>query len=125
MKSTGFITSRDNFSRIIMGSVSVTTSLLNLLQIIKTLPLLINYKSLITNMFNMSFKEIDRVIAVDTLYTDGKIDIQVFINEDDWELEDAIYEKYDKFLDEFPDNAIKIQVVDLFGRSPENVKIPR
>lgn len=56
-------------------------------------------------------------------FTEQRLDFWIFLEDQDWAAEDAIYECYGELLNQFPEKEIDLRVIRLWGREP-GVLIP-
>ncbi|MFX0138606.1 MAG: hypothetical protein ACFFDN_33495 [Candidatus Hodarchaeota archaeon] len=79
-------------------------------------------KPSITGKFIASnFFHIDGITCVEPVFKNNVHEIRIFINEENWELEDNVYNKYSELVSEYPEINFEVHVFYLLGRSPEEV----
>lgn len=49
------------------------------------------------------------------------LDFHVYVDKPDWEAEEKIFEAYGKLLDLFPDKDIDLKILEMYGRSIEEL----
>ena len=77
--------------------------------------------SIVLNIFKSQLVKISAVEAQYFAETPKTLSIWLFIEEDDWEVEENIYEAYGELLDLFPDTEIDLRLLKLFDRKPEEL----
>ena len=90
----------------------------NLLFTVKSI---LETRSIVLNIFNSQLAKISDIKVRYFAETPKAISIWLFIEEDNWEAEENIYEAYGEMLDFFPDTEIDLRLLKLFGRKPEEL----
>lgn len=73
-----------------------------------------------SDFFEHGLRNISKKIKVRVSQEEEIISFLVFIKKPDWKAEEQIYSVYGDLLDEFPDNAFNLEVVELFGKKPKD-----
>ena len=90
----------------------------SLLSIVKSI---LEPHSIVLNIFNSQLTRISEIKARYFAETPKVISIWLFIEEDNWIVEENIYEAYGQLLDFFPDTEIDLRLMKLFDRKPEEL----
>jgi len=90
----------------------------NLLSVVKST---MRLHGIVLNIFKSQLDKIPEVKARYFAETPKAISIWLFVEEDNWEVEENIYEKYGEMLDFFPEAEIDLRLLKLFGRKPEEL----
>lgn len=82
-------------------------------------------KQLAVAIFFSKIMEIPEVKEIDYSMNDKTLVIFTYIEQPNYEAEEKIYEAYGQLLDLFPTLDIDMKVVELYGRSIEELKISK
>lgn len=77
--------------------------------------------SVILNVFKFQLAKIPQIKAKYFARTPKLISFWVFVEEDNWEVEENIYEAYGELLDFFPDAELDLRLLKLYGRKPKEI----
>lgn len=76
---------------------------------------------IIPEIFKRSMSQIPEVKTMYCLQRENIVSFWVFLDEQNWEVEDQIYESYGELLSMFPDYDIRMRLLRLLGRKPEDL----
>jgi len=77
---------------------------------------------IVVSFFVSKISNIPEVKIFSYFHEDKTLNIHVYLQESNWGVEDKIYEAYGTLIDAFPDFPIDLTVVELYGRSLEEIE---
>lgn len=77
--------------------------------------------NIIPAIFKHNMLQVSEVKEVHCFQRMNMISFWVFLEEENWEAEDKIYEIFGELLFMFPDNDIQMKLLRLWGRKPEDL----
>lgn len=80
--------------------------------------------SIIPEIFKYNTSEISQLKAAYCFQKRNMTSFWIFLEEENWKAEDEIYEIYGELLSMFPEYDIRIQLLRLWGRKPEDLLPP-
>ena len=89
--------------------------------LLSTVKSLLQPSSIVLNIFNSQLTKISDIKARYVAETPKVISFWLFIEEDNWEVEESIYEAFGELLDLFPDAEIDLRLLKLYNRKPEEL----
>lgn len=89
--------------------------------LMSTVKSLLEPHSIILNIFKSQLANIPDIKARYFAKTAKVISFWLFIEEDNWEVEENIYEAYGQLLDFFPDTEIDLRLLKLYDRKPKEL----
>jgi hypothetical protein len=78
-------------------------------------------QDLVIETFKQQMADISEVKSVYCLRKDNILSFSIFINEENWEIEDKIYDVYGSILNDFSEIDVKVKVLRLWGRKENEV----
>jgi len=76
---------------------------------------------IIPEIFKYSVSQMPQVKALYYFQKRNIVSFWIFLEEEDWDAEDQIYEIYGEMLSTFPEQDIRIRLLRLWGRKPEDL----
>ena len=76
---------------------------------------------IIPEIFKYNVSQIPQVEAIYCFQRRNIVSFWIFLEEENWEAEDQIYEIYGELLSMFPEYDIRIRLLSLWGRKPEDL----
>lgn len=76
---------------------------------------------LISNIFKSHLEKIEEIKHIYYFVNDTIVSFQVYLEKENWEVEEEIYNIYGNMLIQFPDKEIELKISRLWGRSPETM----
>lgn len=82
---------------------------------------LLKPSAIILDVFKSQLVKIPQIKSRYVAESPKAVGIWLFIEEDNWEIEERIYEAYGELLDLFPENEVDLRLLKLYGRKPEEL----
>jgi hypothetical protein len=76
---------------------------------------------IIPEIFKQNMSQIPEVKSVYCIQRRNIVSLWVLLDEQNWDVEDQIYESYGELLSAFPNYDIRIRLLRLWGRKPEDL----
>ena len=73
---------------------------------------------IVNQIFHTTYSEIPEIVDLRVLNEEVGYRVEVFLEENDWEAEERIYEKYLEILNESPSFSFEVHINHLYGKSP-------
>lgn len=77
--------------------------------------------NIIPAIFKYNMLQVSQIRAIYSFQRRNMVSFWIFLEEENWEAEDQIYEIYGELLSMFPDNDIQMKLLRLWGRKPEDL----
>lgn len=76
---------------------------------------------LIKDLLKSYLSDIKEIHSGYFFFSNQRIYFLIFLEEENWSIEDKIYEYYGELLDQFPEKEIDLRLMRLWGRDPEQL----
>lgn len=77
--------------------------------------------NIIPAIFKYNMLQVSQIKTIYCFQRRNIVSFWIFLEEENWEAEDKIYEIYGELLSMFPDNDIRMKLLRLWGREPEDL----
>jgi len=88
---------------------------------LKVILTIIEPTELISELFKSYLININHIKYGYKSVDENVISFYIFMEEENWDIEEEIYEQYERILDQFPDKEIDLNLARLWGRRPESL----
>lgn len=90
----------------------------SLQQIYHQIEFYLDESNIVNQIFHTTYQEIPEIIDLRVLNEEIGYRVEIFLEENDWEAEERIYEKYLEILNQSPGFSFEVHINHLYGKSP-------